>query len=90
MLTVTPLMASSPLVQPIEMRYNKSCLAGSCQSVYRHSSYAGINHEWDLELYGRLLETGGGKERMTAYFTVGFCPSALLDFQQRLKPALQG
>lgn len=21
---------------------------------------------------------------MTAYFTVGFCPSALLDFQQRL------
>ena len=32
---------------------------------------AGINHEWDIDLYGRLLETGGGKERMTAYFTVG-------------------
>ena len=31
---------------------------------------AGIDHVWDLELYGRLLETGGGKERMTAYFTV--------------------
>ena len=35
---------------------------------------AGINHEWDLELYGRLLETGGGKERMTAYFTVSMLP----------------
>ena len=32
--------------------------------------HAGIHHVWDLELYGRLLETGGGKERMTAYFTV--------------------
>ena len=41
---------------------------------------AGIKHEWDLELYGRLLETGGGKERMTAYFTVSMllCRVALL------------
>lgn len=27
-----------------------------------------------MEKYGELLETGGGKERMTRYFTVGFCP----------------
>ncbi|KAG2425854.1 hypothetical protein HYH02_014918, partial [Chlamydomonas schloesseri] len=25
-------------------------------------------HEWDVELYGELLEIGGGKERMTKYF----------------------
>ena len=31
---------------------------------------AGIKHEWDLDLYGVLLQTGGGKERMTRYFTV--------------------
>lgn len=31
---------------------------------------AGLDHQWGLELYGKLLETGGGKERMTAYFTV--------------------
>ena len=29
----------------------------------------GLDHVWDAELYGRLLETGGGKERMMAYFT---------------------
>lgn len=32
----------------------------------------GIDHKWDVDLYGRLLETGGGKERMTAYFSVLF------------------
>jgi len=36
------------------------------QSVFA----AGLDHEWSLELYGKLLEIGGGKERMTAYFTV--------------------
>lgn len=25
---------------------------------------------WDVELYGKLLEIGGGKERMTKYFMV--------------------
>lgn len=25
--------------------------------------------EWDADLYGELLTTGGGKERMTRYFT---------------------
>lgn len=27
-----------------------------------------IPHEWDADTYGRLLETGGGKERMTKFF----------------------
>ena len=29
---------------------------------------AGIDAEWDVELYGRLLTIAGGKERMTHYF----------------------
>ncbi|KAK9845703.1 hypothetical protein WJX81_000087 [Elliptochloris bilobata] len=29
----------------------------------------GLDHVWDLKLYGKLLEIGGGKERMTAYFS---------------------
>ncbi|KAI8471357.1 MAG: HAD-like domain-containing protein [Monoraphidium minutum] len=28
----------------------------------------GLDHEWGVELYGELLEIGGGKERMTKYF----------------------
>ena len=28
----------------------------------------GIECEWDVELYGKLLEVGGGKERMTAHW----------------------
>lgn len=28
----------------------------------------GIDAEWDVALYGRLLQVAGGKERMTAYF----------------------
>lgn len=28
----------------------------------------GLNHIWSVELYGELLEVGGGKERMTKYF----------------------
>lgn len=27
-----------------------------------------IKAEWDVDLYGELLKTGGGKERMTRYF----------------------
>lgn len=27
-------------------------------------------HEWSVEEYGRLLEIGGGKERMNGYFLV--------------------
>jgi len=29
----------------------------------------GLAHNWDVELYGELLKTGGGKERMTKYFS---------------------
>lgn len=29
----------------------------------------GLEHEWGVDLYGELLETGGGKERMTRYFS---------------------
>lgn len=29
----------------------------------------GFDVEWDVDLYGELLTTGGGKERMTRYFT---------------------
>ena len=28
----------------------------------------GFGDVWDVELYGKLLETGGGKERMTAHW----------------------
>ena len=28
----------------------------------------GLGFEWSVEKYGELLEVGGGKERMTAYF----------------------
>ena len=31
---------------------------------------SGLAHEWGVELYGELLEIGGGKERMTKYFKV--------------------
>lgn len=30
---------------------------------------SGLDHEWSVEKYGELLKIGGGKERMTAYFT---------------------
>eukprot|EP01025_Chloroclados_australasicus_P029252 TRINITY_DN2916_c0_g1_i2.p1 TRINITY_DN2916_c0_g1~~TRINITY_DN2916_c0_g1_i2.p1 ORF type:complete len:287 (+),score=34.60 TRINITY_DN2916_c0_g1_i2:91-951(+) len=29
----------------------------------------GLSHEWGVELYGKLVEIGGGKERMTKYFS---------------------
>lgn len=31
-------------------------------------SQKGYDFQWDVELYGRLLEVAGGKERMRAYF----------------------
>lgn len=34
------------------------------------SMSSGLNHEWGVDLYGHLLEIGGGKERMTKYFKV--------------------
>ena len=35
-----------------------------------------INAEWDSDLYGKLLETGGGKERMTAHWNEVGWPDA--------------
>jgi HAD superfamily hydrolase (TIGR01509 family) len=40
----------------------------------------GINAEWDVALYGKLLQVAGGKERMRAYFDeYGWPPSAETD-----------
>ncbi len=36
---------------------------------------AGIDAEWDVELYGELLKIAGGKERMTHYFNQYGWPS---------------
>jgi len=36
---------------------------------------AGIDAEWDVELYGELLKIAGGKERMTHYFNGHGWPS---------------
>ncbi len=36
---------------------------------------AGIDAEWDVELYGELLKIAGGKERMTHYFNVRGWPA---------------
>lgn len=41
---------------------------------------------WDVDLYGRLLETGGGKERMTAYWNEnGKWPFPLADRPAKVK-----
>mmetsp|Transcript_37500 Transcript_37500/g.57528 ORF Transcript_37500/g.57528 Transcript_37500/m.57528 type:complete len:281 (+) Transcript_37500:68-910(+) len=41
---------------------------------------------WDVELYGKLLETGGGKERMTAHFNeVGWPTSLTTPDEQQAK-----
>lgn len=38
----------------------------------------GLDTEWDEALYGKLLETGGGKERMTAYWNcLGAWPTGI-------------
>ena len=39
---------------------------------------AGIDTEWDVERYGKLLKIGGGKERMTAHWNEVGWPSAVL------------
>lgn len=44
----------------------------------------GLDVQWDEALYGKLLETGGGKERMTAYFTeVGWPKGYEEDMEKR-------
>ena len=37
----------------------------------------GLNTVWDVELYGKLLKIGGGKERMTAHWNEVGWPSNL-------------
>jgi len=34
----------------------------SFNQAFKHK---GLTNEWDVELYGKLLKIGGGKERMT-------------------------
>ncbi len=34
------------------------------------ASLTGLDFEWSVEAYGNLLAIGGGKERMSHYFTV--------------------
>lgn len=38
-----------------------------------------IAEEWDVERYGKLLEVGGGKERMTAHWDEVGWPSVILE-----------
>uniref|UniRef100_A0A7S0GHW2 Uncharacterized protein n=1 Tax=Proboscia inermis TaxID=420281 RepID=A0A7S0GHW2_9STRA len=42
-----------------------------------------LNTEWDAELYGKLLETGGGKERMTAHWNEVGWPTQIPDDENR-------
>ena len=46
---------------------------------------ADINTEWDVERYGKLLEVGGGKERMTAHWNEVGWPSNILRTQRDSK-----
>ena len=55
----------SPLSSP-------SCLP----QAFKEKGLVGV--EWSVELYGELLTTGGGKERMARYFT-DYNPSAWPD-----------
>eukprot|EP00466_Bigelowiella_natans_P001311 jgi/Bigna1/58035/fgenesh1_pm.49_\ len=46
----------------------------------------GLGFEWGVEEYGRLLEVGGGKERMTAYFNqVGWPQDWPTDAEERAR-----
>ncbi len=40
----------------------------SIASAAAAAAVTGLDHTWGVELYGELLEIGGGKERMTKYF----------------------
>ncbi len=41
-----------------------------------------LNTNWDVETYGKLLEVGGGKERMTAHWNAVGWPDALQDLDE--------
>jgi HAD superfamily hydrolase (TIGR01509 family) len=54
---------------------------------------AGIDVEWDVELYGELLKIAGGKERMTHYFNrhgwpKGTTPETLIPELHKKKTAI--
>lgn len=45
-----------------------------------------IEEEWGVELYGKLLETGGGKERMTAHWNeVGWPPAEVMPEEEEAR-----
>jgi len=48
----------------------------------------GIAAEWDVPLYGRLLQVAGGKERMTAYFDEFGWPEGRSESREELILAL--
>eukprot|EP00967_Tisochrysis_lutea_P081868 scaffold113208_cov18-Tisochrysis_lutea.AAC.1 len=54
------------------------------------SQYGRIPHQWDEETYGKLLEIGGGKERMTAYFSFNQHEQALSNDGQTHAPSCPG
>ena len=43
-----------------------------------------IKAEWDVDLYGRLLKIGGGKERMTSYFNEVGWPSVVSSEEEKV------
>ncbi len=55
---------------PLTACRNKLSLCSITYLKYMHGSAGLEHHVWDVDLYGELLEIGGGKERMTKYFKV--------------------
>ena len=47
----------------------ETCYASMLERCARHE-HAGLDFAWTVEEYGNLLAIGGGKERMSHYFTV--------------------
>ena len=43
------------------------CVFGPFHDAF---NFAGLDFAWTVEEYGNLLAIGGGKERMSHYFTV--------------------
>ena len=51
----------------------------------RAFGFNGIDEEWGVELYGKLLEVGGGKERMTAHWNEVGWPSVIPEDEREAK-----
>ena len=50
---------------------HRQAIARVALLVFRDpSKFAGLDFAWTVEEYGNLLAIGGGKERMSHYFTV--------------------